>query len=210
MRAFQKHLLDQEVFVQNVESRRQMFQHRGSGLDIVSSESHRHPGQEIALGGTIPRNSTQLISIPSPLPSADNGRSSSKVRSTKGPVSRAVRFLFLELDSSASADSIVQRACALVHLIVLSMQDSRTLRPVVYCAAEYKYWCWWDELSEGWTGCLVKLQCTAHGQHNMPARLWKGDRRNLTVILTTRIFQRQHNFNHIPFFVLHPHGSIHG
>jgi hypothetical protein len=55
----------------------------------------------------IPRNSTQLISILFLSPSADNGRSASRLRSTKGPTSGAVRSNFVEGVFSGSCASIL-------------------------------------------------------------------------------------------------------
>jgi hypothetical protein len=57
----------------------------------------------------IPRNSTQLISISSLSPSADNGRSSSRLRRTNGPISGAGRFLFLDVGSSGSRGPILKQ-----------------------------------------------------------------------------------------------------
>jgi len=83
MMVSRRHLRGREVFVQSVGSRMRMFQRRGSALGNVSGRSANECYQQI------PRNSTQLISISSLSPSADNGRSSSRARSTNGPVSAA-------------------------------------------------------------------------------------------------------------------------
>ena len=67
----------------------------------------------------IPKNSTQLISISSLSPSAHNGRSSSRLRSTNGPVSGAECCLLFKL---AFSGSIFGRACAQTHIIAYLRQ----------------------------------------------------------------------------------------
>jgi hypothetical protein len=93
-------------FGRNGVFRRQMYQHRGSGLDIVSfwfrCAEHRPLARR-----HIPRNSTQLISISFLSPSADNGRSSSRLRNTNGPASG--RCFLLVIGFSGSCSSILKQ-----------------------------------------------------------------------------------------------------
>jgi hypothetical protein len=105
-RVLQIHRQDLGEFGRNGVSQKQRYQHRGIdnvslipmlALEVIGALSH------------IPRNSTQLISTSSLSPSVDNGRSSSKLRSTNGPASVAGRFLLLDVDSSESRGSILKQ-----------------------------------------------------------------------------------------------------
>jgi hypothetical protein len=60
-----------------------------------------------------PRNSTQLISTSALSPSADNGTSSRRLRSTKGPVSGAVSLRFC--DPATFCPDILRRAVSGYH-----------------------------------------------------------------------------------------------
>lgn len=87
------------------------FGGRGPNIEVlVWAELATAPEIAKALGAQttwhsshIPRNSTQLISMSSLSPSADNGRSSSRLRRTYGPVSSEVRGLVLELETSSGS-----------------------------------------------------------------------------------------------------------
>lgn len=123
---FQQDCPGLEVFGRSEGPRRQMFQRRGSGLNVVSVALHygHAPGVVTALTLFVPRNSTQLISISSLFPSADSGRSSSKLRSTNGPVSRAMRRI-ATFDSSVSATSIMPGSLRSgLHYIMFDAFDS--------------------------------------------------------------------------------------
>lgn len=87
----------------------QMFQRIGSGLGNVSwCLVGKIEPQGADTQSHIPRNSTQLISISSLSPSADNGRSASRVRKMKGPISGAGRLSRPEAGCSTSCVSIVK------------------------------------------------------------------------------------------------------
>lgn len=83
----------------------------------------------------VPRNSTQLISTSYLSPSADSGRSSSRLRNTKGPVSAAARFLFLEVCRSPTSLCSMTLTGAHENIILY-------LVPRLSCASLCRR-CWW-------------------------------------------------------------------
>jgi hypothetical protein len=132
-KAFQTGRRDLEVFVQNVESQKQTFQHRGFDLrDSVSYyTTYIHHQHSIC----IPRNSTQLISMSSRSPDADKGRSSSRVRSINGPVFVVVNLVRVASPDSCSA--IVTRAPAQHnHFIISAVDRSSLYAKTLYIAAD--------------------------------------------------------------------------
>ena len=115
MMAFLPGLRDPEVFGRSVGSRRLMFQRRGLNLGVLAS--YPLAATDSCESMRIPRNSTQVISKLSSLPSADNGTSSSRLRKTYGPVSTSARFLFLELESSSESFSSIRQNSAQSSLL---------------------------------------------------------------------------------------------
>jgi hypothetical protein len=113
-------------FGRNGVFRRQMYQHRGSGLDIVSFGFRCTEHRPLARRH-IPRNSTQLISISSLSPSADNGISSSRLRNTNGPASGRC---FLVIGFSGSCSSIFQAICAQATIFAYLRSYARAYRAV--------------------------------------------------------------------------------
>jgi hypothetical protein len=122
-------------FGRNGVFRRQMYQHRGSGLDIVSFWFRGAEYKPLARHH-IPRNSTQLISISFLSPSADNGRSSSRLRNTNGPASGRC---FLVIGFSGSCSSILKQSA-------LKLPSLHTSGHMPALTGQFATEWWWNEV----------------------------------------------------------------